>query len=911
MRRREFARLTGVAAGAGLLGAGAGTASADPLDEIEILTTEYGESHVYVPDDADNALYLLSYGNGYVQARDRLFQMDVIRHVGYGNSAAVIGPAQLPSDIAVRRDLYSPEEISRQWAEASDTTREALRGYADGVNRKMVEMAAQGDLPGEFAALGHAPEPWEPEDSVAAINYLIGYFGVGGGAELSNAQSLARMTRAFDDEREAFEAYGDLNWSRITDDHYTTIPARDKTVDGGEDVPDYEDVPDEQLEYVDAALGAEPWGIETDVAIPQDLANGERVAAGVMEGFKWGSNALVASGEITETGRPMLGGGPQMGFFKPPIPYELGLHGAGFDMTGIGVPAAPALVIGRTDTLAWTVTSGRDDQVDTIAVDLDPDDRHRYRWDGNWHEMDTETVVHYASPIGSALAGETRVVEQEIARIEQDGAVMPVIAWNPAENVAWCQRTTTRYDELPGGFMWAELGQVDDLDEFEEGLAEFPFTFNFHVIEHDEETGEENIAYIHTGKVPERADRDYRLPATPGTHAWTEMSVGTGLGTHDRNPSRGYYANWNNGPAAGWRAGDGEQNWGSRHRVDQLDGFVRDALGVSEEVPDHAVPHATSDELSLDAIQLIIYRAARHDVTAQISVPYLARAALEADDPQLRAMGRQLHDWADADCRWGEALFGDGDGPVSHAGHTIYDTVRHHLQRLVFEDELQGGYDRLSLDPAQGLHADDHGNATEDVTFLDALAGDTTHGWFADATETGLTAPDADTRDAVIREALRATAKALAKRFESPEPADWRGEVHDSDFIILGATNPLSIPIMNRASYNQAIDLGAGIEGSRDVLPPANTGHVDAVEAARIQATGEEPDRLTDQLELYLDNVYKPHPHIRDHVEEAAVDTQTIRATPEHRSLPVEPASPPPGLDTDAVFPGLDVSGSG
>ena len=33
-----------------------------------------------------------------------------------------------------------------------------------------------------------------------------------------------------------------------------------------------------------------------------------------MSGFKWGSNAAIVSGELTESGEPMLGGGPQMGY---------------------------------------------------------------------------------------------------------------------------------------------------------------------------------------------------------------------------------------------------------------------------------------------------------------------------------------------------------------------------------------------------------------------------------------------------------------------------------------------------------------------------------------------------------------------------------------------------------------------
>lgn len=131
-----------------------------------------------------------------------------------------------------------------------------------------------------------------------------------------------------------------------------------------------------------------------------------RRAIGALSGFRWGSNALAVDGEHTETGEPMLFGGPQMGYFSPPVIHEIGLHGAGFDVAGIGVVGTPSVVIGRTPEFAWSVTSGYDDQVDTIAVELHPEDRHRYWWNGEWRRMETETVVHRPSVLGALGNGD-------------------------------------------------------------------------------------------------------------------------------------------------------------------------------------------------------------------------------------------------------------------------------------------------------------------------------------------------------------------------------------------------------------------------------------------------------------------------------------------------------------------------
>jgi penicillin amidase len=898
MERRTFLQGLGGAAG---LASGTGISAAETLttdttdEEIEILRNEYHEPHVYA-----DSLYALGYGNGYAQAGDRLFQMDLIRHIGYGNSAQVLGPGQLSSDIQVKRDLYSREEIDQQWQDAPPSFREITRGFTDGVNRRMTEMAGGGELPAEFGALGHAPEPWQPQDSVAAINYLIGFFGVSGGAELSNAQTLYRMQQNLGSFEEAFDAYADLNWLETTDDHYTSLSEGDVDVDGGETIPDsWEDLPEKQRQFLEAANPEqiETWGIETDIALPDDVVNGRNEGQGVMAGFKWGSNAAIVSGELSESGEPLLGGGPQMGYFKPPVPYKVGLHGAGYDMTGVGVTAAPGIVVGRTaggedsDGLAWTVTSGRDDMVDVIAVELHDEDKHRYKWEGNWREMETRTEEHVASPVPPALGGtpETRVVEQEVAYVVEEGDEMPVVAWNPEERVAWCKRKTTRHDEVTGAQIWAETATADDLDDFEDTIEEFPFTFNFHVIS---DSGD--IAYYHTGKVPERADgADYRFPRSSRDHSWLGIDVGLGLGTWTRNPKRGYVVNWNNGPAPDWRAGDNEQNWGSIHRVDQLDRILREAAGLDAE--GRRPPESATNALTTDDMAEIIHLAALHDASAYASSPFFADAAKQADDPQIRAMGEYLQQWADDDADW----YDDDDGEIPYTddeddrydqpGHAIYDEVRSRLQEKVFDVTTAPGADGPSFDwePPVSRHAEPHGRVDSTVTFIDALRGDTDFEWFGGE------------RDELIREALAEAAEALTEDFGSDDPADWLLETHKSRFLSLGGSQQSEMDMRNRASYNQLLDVdgwqaddeAVWQDAAGDVFPPGNNGVITADELAQMQATGEEPDRLTDQLGLYTDNEYKPHPATREQVEAVAVETTTVRTVSRPSPRAVTPSS--------------------
>ncbi|MHB1261654.1 MAG: penicillin acylase family protein [Thermoplasmatota archaeon] len=808
--------------------------------QATIKTDAYGVSHIYADDE-----YTLFYANGYVQARDRLFQLDVLRHVGYGDSALVAGSGQLASDMAVRRDLYSIAEIHAQYDGAAAPIKLALQAYADGVNRFIAESVARDQLPGEFVALGRVPEPWTPYDSVASVNYLIGYFGSGGGEELANAQKLAALSMSLGSREAAHEAFEDLGWAKV-DEAYTSIPAADKQVEGCESVPTYSEVPEAQLDHALASAGAVPFGIPADLPVPLGYAVDGHRTFGLLEDFKWGSNALLIGGEHTETGLPMMFGGPQMGYYKPPVPYQVGLHGAGYDAVGIGVASAPGLVIGRTPTFAWSATSGADDQVDTIAVQLDPADDHRYLWDGASEAMQCRSELHRSLPNAAATDDQPQVLVQEVCRIRG----MPVMAWDPDAGLAWAQRVATRGKELDGAWMWLGLARQTNLDGFMGQLESFPFTFNYLY------AGPEGIAYIHTGDAPLRDPTlDPRFPALAGSdHAWRGEAVGLGLQTSVLNPSTGYVAQWNNAPAKGWRTGDGLQNWGSVHRVQVLDHFVAQRLAEDRPVAWQDVADLLED-------------AATHDPFARQSAPLLAKAARDSGDAALRPLADALEDWGEADYAWRDA---DSDGKYDDGGHAVWDAVRLSLQQRVFADELGSTTPEIILDPTQSSdpHAGDHGrHDNKESTLIDALNGRTSHEWCDD-----VGTPKRETCKDQMVSALR---DALAE--VGSDPAAWLIPIHESQFTAIGGSNPDRIPMVNRGSWNQVVAVGQGLDQSQGVLPPGNSGLYTPLELLMVQAGGEvEPASLTAELSLYTGFNYKPLPVTASEVDSVAVRTETL-----------------------------------
>lgn len=896
MRRREFTTALGGLAGLGLSDRAAaqpGSHAAAPTDEVTIRTDAYNVSHVFVPGDADRPLYALGYANGHFQARHRLVELDLLRHVSYGESAAVFGPSQLASDVQVKRDLYSKEQLDAQFERADEETRTTIEGFAAGVNRTIVELASEGELPGEFYALGHAPEPWRPRDTVAIIAYLQGFFGVFGGSELHNARTFATLVETLGSRRAAYEAYGDLNALTVADDHPTAIDPAELTVDGGESVLPFDEVPDDQLELALAARDAEIWGVEyvtsgygADGAfeVPDAVVEGRREAQGVLAGYGWGSNALAVAGDLTATGSPMLFGGPQVGYFKPPIFYEMGFHGPERDVVGVGTVGTPGLVIGRTPEYAWSITSGYEDQVDTVAVDLHPDDRHRYRWDpdGEWREMACRTVVHRASPIGATTnAGrpDTEIVVQEVCRIHEDDAEFTVIAWNEAERVAWAQRTTTRGEELAGSAVLAKVPREEDFEGFRDQLGRFPFSFNFHYVDEDA------VGFLHTGKIPDRKPGvDYRLPVPSHRHGWTDVRYTADLAGEGRpiavtDPERGYVANWNNAPVAGWRAGDEEQLWGSVHRVSVLERFVEKRLDE------------TDGTLSFADLKRILRESATHHPFAPETTRYMVGAAERSGDPRLTEMADALRLWRSRGYPWRDA---DDDDVYDSGGMAVWEAARRELQELVFADELGARTPRLQFDPrAAGTgqtggdpHAGDHGSSVnEEVTLVDALEGRTAHDWLDDQPL------------AVVERAMERAADPLVDEYGEPAP---RMPERKSRFFPIGGGLPDEIDMTNRGSWNQLVAVGEGLDAARSVLPPGNSGHLSGPDLARTQGSGDEPARLTDQLELYRNFAYKPFPVTRDEVADVATTSRTLRVT---RTPPgsVDELDVPGGLPADLL----------
>ena len=130
----------------------------------EIVRDRWGIPHIFADRDED-AYFAL----GFATAQDRLFQMDLTRHVAQARLSEIFGERTLKADRLFRTMDFAG--VGRRMAgRAGPAARAALDAYCRGVNAAVASL--RGRLPVEFTLLGHDFEPATPEEFVGVLGYM-------------------------------------------------------------------------------------------------------------------------------------------------------------------------------------------------------------------------------------------------------------------------------------------------------------------------------------------------------------------------------------------------------------------------------------------------------------------------------------------------------------------------------------------------------------------------------------------------------------------------------------------------------------------------------------------------------------------------------------------------------------------
>ncbi|HEX4787396.1 MAG TPA: penicillin acylase family protein [Actinospica sp.] len=158
-----------------------------------------GIPQIYAADPGD--LFL---AEGYVQAQDRFWQMDVSRHYAAGTLASVLGAASLAHD-ELARALDWRSIATRSYESLRPQTKAYLQAFAQGVNDYLaarpggaslsIEYSVLG-MPDTHTAAGYRPARWNPVDTLSWLE-AAAWDGDGGtGQEISRALLSGSLSRA-------------------------------------------------------------------------------------------------------------------------------------------------------------------------------------------------------------------------------------------------------------------------------------------------------------------------------------------------------------------------------------------------------------------------------------------------------------------------------------------------------------------------------------------------------------------------------------------------------------------------------------------------------------------------------------------------------------------------------------------
>lgn len=128
---------------------------------VQVLVDEWGVPHIYA-----ERLYDAFTAQGFIAARDRLWQIDLWRKRGLGEMARDFGPAYVESDRMARAVLFRGS-LYREWLAYSSDAKRIAEAFVAGVNAYVELTERQPDLlPEEFRLLDYRPARWSAADIV-------------------------------------------------------------------------------------------------------------------------------------------------------------------------------------------------------------------------------------------------------------------------------------------------------------------------------------------------------------------------------------------------------------------------------------------------------------------------------------------------------------------------------------------------------------------------------------------------------------------------------------------------------------------------------------------------------------------------------------------------------------------------
>ena len=534
---------------------------------VRVVIDNRGIPHIYGANRKD-----VSWVQGFVTARERIFQMHTLRSAAKGRLAEYAGVSNLGGDVLLRllKLGRTAEAMATETAANDPELAEAMNAYTAGVNAFIARMReGKETAPTEVIVFGNdLVYDWTNADTMTIVRLQTWDLGFGGIVdELTLWDVLGSLREKFAGTAlEGIEL--DVANFEPADEIATLEPAGGAKQAGDFDLKAVLDQP--------FFSGAERRGFARQIRdgfeSMGDLPH--RAFSGADKDATPGSNNWVISGEHTASGKPIVANDTHLALRNPAIFFQVHLStklaGGDLNVGGMMFAGAPGVVLGHNDHAAWGATVFYGDVTDMYVEKLDAT-KKKVWYKGAWVDLvEREETFAFPKPDSAAtcidaapaylknlehsevLTGLNCRLTVKVLEVPHHGPIIP-----------WSFRTEGT-DQLAVSWKWTgfeateelgavhRLGTVTNFEQFKTALQKF-------------EVGAQNwiyggtdgdIGWYPTHNMPVRkniAAGDYSyppflpMPGDTGDNEW-EGNLAREQLPQSLNPAQGYLITANADP---------------------------------------------------------------------------------------------------------------------------------------------------------------------------------------------------------------------------------------------------------------------------------------------------------------------------------------------------------------------------
>lgn len=488
---------------------------------VKVVIDEARVPHIFAENVEDAA-----YTQGYVTARDRLWQMEFQTIAAAGRLSEIIGRG--PNEAVLKLDKEMRRKglnfgAEKSWAEMqkSPEVLKAVNAYTAGVNAYIATLSDK-DLPLEYKLLNYRPENWNPLKTALLLKYMANMLTSRSldiphsevaktyGKELYAVMYPERAFpqapivpegSAFDFKNEAFDIKNNDAPKKGTF-HKNKVKSKPKSTGGS---------------YIlDGKLIGENAPYTPLMETPE-------------EGL--GSNNWAVAGSKTASGSPILCNDPHLGLNLPSIWYELQIHTPEANTYGVSLPGAPGIVIGFNDSISWGVTNSERDVWDLYKITFKDESKNEYKVGNTWQKVEKKIEIYH-------VKGEDDIIDT--IYFTHLGPILYNESPQGPLALKW-----TAHEPSNEAMTFLKLNKAHNYADYTEAISTYQSPGQNFVFA----SRKGDIAIWQQGKFPNRYKEQgiFVLDAADSAQAWKGY-IPQAQNPHVFNPARGYVGSTNQHP---------------------------------------------------------------------------------------------------------------------------------------------------------------------------------------------------------------------------------------------------------------------------------------------------------------------------------------------------------------------------